>query len=120
MYNKTIVNLIAGFVLFAILGLSLGLFVIAVYRNDKKSNTYSEYTTPLAPVRDDVQINLYAQAREEFMSGCDPDGIDKTYCSCLFDEMISSTSLAELENDGNTLTDIQIVTKYQNQINACL
>jgi hypothetical protein len=113
--NKIVIGMLAGVGAFVLVGMAVTWIYVA-----GRDSKYSEYTTPVktvVPPQDDVDV--YVQAKNEFMNGCD-NGTNTSSCSCIWESMIRTTSLAELERDGNTLSEAQIVAKYQNEIYGCL
>jgi hypothetical protein len=63
-----------------------------------------------------------AQARSEFMSGCDTNAyyLQNEYCQCMYDEIREVSTVNELINDGLSLNQEQMESKYSQQINYCL
>ncbi len=66
------------------------------------------------------------EAKAEFMSGCDDGSLDGTrfdqtaYCGCLWTEIRKNYEIKELSRDGLNLTEQEIATKYEKEIDLCL
>lgn len=68
---------------------------------------------PLLPV---------AEARAEFMQGCDTGDytLQSEYCGCVWTELVTDYGVNQIMNDGLTLTAQQLESKYDKQINYCI
>lgn len=58
--------------------------------------------------------------RAEFMEGCTPDGLQNSYCQCMWREITNNYSVNELAKDGLSLTEEQLLEKYKKEIISCI
>lgn len=59
-------------------------------------------------------------AKAEFMDGCTPDGLQKSYCQCVWNEITANYSVNELARDGLELSEEQVLEKYKTEVLNCI
>jgi len=96
----------------------VGRYIIGAVQTQNEVNqisnaSKSRTSEPLIPV---------AEARAEFMTGCDTGSYDSQteYCGCVWEQLVTSYGVNAIMNDGLTLTESEINAKYERQINYCL
>lgn len=63
-----------------------------------------------------------SEARAEFMSGCNTNEFEmqSDYCVCVYDQIREKSTVNQIVNDGLTLTETEMQTKYENEIDYCI
>ena len=111
--GTTIISVIAVLALMAGTRYVIGAVQTQNEVNQISNAAQSRTSEPLIPVAD---------ARAEFMSGCD-DGsfyLQTEYCGCTWTQLVQAYGVNALMNDGLTLSASEMEAKYQTQVNYCL
>lgn len=106
------INKVGKFILWAVaimLMINGAVYLIAKNQVENSVNNYSEESF-----------------KAEFMEGCDDGTLDGArfdqtqYCQCLWTEIRKNYEIKELGSDGLNLTEQEIATKYEKEIDLCL
>jgi hypothetical protein len=112
-------NLLVVVAVIMAIGISgaVGKYIVGAIQTQNAVNMISEAaesktSDPVMPV---------AEARVEFMTGCDTGAYDRQdeYCGCMWEQLVQAYGVNTLINDGLNLNQQQIESKYDRHIQYC-
>lgn len=105
---------IITWVLAAIIGTFLGLVIVGLIFDDEPD--YNPTTSDLSSTERD---NM-AQMRQGFMEGCNSDGDDYSYCSCVWTEISQDSTSSELYDMASQVEAGNWPDKFTNAVEYCV